>query len=64
MKSKMLLCDRAVGQVPRQGAVLGQGVATGVKTRACHKTAEPRQGRCREDKGYLGAVCTCGSLVA
>ena len=32
MKSKMLLCDRAVGQVPRQGAVLRQGVAAGVKT--------------------------------
>ena len=43
-------------QVPRQGAVLGEGVATGVKTRGCRKTAEPRQGCCREDKGYLGAV--------
>ena len=32
MKSQMLLCDRDVGQVSRQGAVLGQGVATGVKT--------------------------------
>ena len=56
MKSKMVLCDRAVGQVPRQGAVSGQGFATGVKTGGCRKTAEPRQGGCREDKGCLGAV--------
>ena len=56
MKSKMLLCDSAVGQVPRQGAVLGQGVVTGVKTAGCRKTAEPRQGGCREDKGCLGAI--------
>ena len=56
MKCSMLLCDRAVGQVPRQGAVVGQWVATGVKTRGCHKTPEPRQGGCREDKGCLGAV--------
>ena len=32
MKYKMVLCDRVVGQVPRQGAVLGQGFTTGVKT--------------------------------
>ena len=56
MKSKMLLCDWALGQVPRQGAVLGQWVATGVKIGGCRKTAEPRQGGCREDKGCLGAV--------
>ena len=42
MKSKMVLSDRVVGQVPRQGAVLGQGFATSVKTRRCRKTAEPR----------------------
>ena len=45
MKSKMLLCDRAVGQV----VVLGHGVATGVKREGCIKIAEPRQGGCRED---------------
>ena len=56
MKCNMLLCDRAVGQVPRQGAVVGQWVATGVKTRGCRKTAKPRQGGCCEDKGSLGAV--------
>ena len=56
MKSKMLCCDRAVGQVPRQGAVLGQGVATGVKIGGCRKTAKPRPGGCREDKGCVGAV--------
>ena len=56
MKLKMVLWDRAVGQVPRQGAVLGQGFATGVKTGGCPNTAEPRQGGSREDKGCLGAV--------
>ena len=56
MKSIMLLCDRAVGQVPRQGAVLGHGVATRVTTGGCRKAAEPRQGGCREDKGRLVAV--------
>ena len=56
MTSKMQLCDRAVGQVPRQGVVLGQGVATSVKTGGCRKTARPRQGGCREDKGCLGSV--------
>ena len=56
MKSEMVLCDKAMGQVPRQGAILGHGVATGVKTGGCHKTAEPRQGGCCEDKGCLGAA--------
>ena len=56
MKSKMVLCDRAVGQVLREGAVLGQRFTTGVKTEGCRKTAEPRQGGCREDKGCDGAV--------
>ena len=56
MKCKMVLCDRAVGRVPRQGAVLGQGFTTGGKTGGCHKTAEPREWGCREDKGCLGAV--------
>ena len=56
MKSKMLRCDGAMGQVPRHGVVLGHGVAIGVKTGGCRKTAEPRQGGCREDKGCLGAV--------
>ena len=51
MKFKMVLCNRVVGQVPRQGAILGQGFATGVKTGGCRKTAKPRQGCCREDKG-------------
>ena len=31
MKSKMVLCDKVVGQVVRQAAILGQGFATGVK---------------------------------
>ena len=52
----MVLCDRAVGQVPRQGAVEVQGFATGVKTGGCRKTTEPRQGGCREDNGCFGAV--------
>ena len=56
MKCNMLLCDKAVGQVPRQGAVVGQWVAIGVKTRGCRKIAEPRQGGCHEDKGWLRAV--------
>ena len=56
MKSKMVLCDRPLGQVPGQGAVLGQAFATGVKTGGCRKTAEPRRGGCREEKARLLAV--------
>ena len=54
MKFKMVLCDRAVGQVPRQGAVLGQGFATGVKIGGCRKTAEPRQGGVVKTRAVLG----------
>ena len=42
MKCNMLLCDRAVGQVPRQGSVVGQWVETGVKTGECRKIAEDK----------------------
>ena len=56
MKSKMVLCDRAVGQVPRQGVVLGEGFAIGVKTGGGRKIDEPEQGGCREDclRGVVG----------
>ena len=56
MKSKMVLCDGVVGQVPRQGAGLGQGLATRAETGGCRKTGELRQGGRREDKGCLGAI--------
>ena len=39
MKSEMVLCDRAVGQVPRRRAALRQGVATGVILVAQHDEA-------------------------
>ena len=42
MKSKMVLCDSAVGQMPKQGAILGQGFATGVKSGCRRKTAKLR----------------------
>ena len=54
MKSKMVLCDMALGQVPRQGAVLGQGFATSVKTRGCRKTAQPRQGVVVKTRAVFG----------
>ena len=58
MKSKMLLDDRAVGKVPRQGAVLGQGIATGVKTGGCRRTARPRQrGFVVKTRAILGLSC-------
>ena len=56
MKSKMVLCDRAVRHLPTQGAVLGQGFATRVKKGGCRKTPEPKQGGCREHKGCLQDV--------
>ena len=52
------------------GGCLRTGFATGVKKRGCRKTAEPRQGGCREDKGCLGAVvefyerCTARAQMA
>ena len=54
MKSKMVLCDRAVARVPRQGAVLGQGSATRVKTAGCRKTSEPRHGGRHDTRAVLG----------
>ena len=54
MKSKMLLCDRAVGQVLRQGAVLGQGVATGVEIGGC---PDQDTGVVLKTRAVLGLSC-------
>ena len=56
MTCNMLPCDRAMGEVPRQGAIVGHQFLTEVKLRACRQTAKLRQGGCHEDKGCLGAV--------
>ena len=66
MKSKMVLCDRAVGQVPGQGAVFGQGFATRVKIGGGGKTAEPRQGvvmKTRAVVGLLRVFAKCAQRV-
>ena len=56
MKSKMLLCDRAVGQVPRQGAVLGQGLRQVSRQGGVVRQLNQDRVGCREDKGCLWAV--------
>ena len=56
MTCDMWPCDRAMGEVPRQGAAVGQWCLTEVKLRVCRKTAKLRQGSCHEDNGCLGAV--------